>query len=321
MIRSFAVRRVVRLALACLAALAASPAMAACPVPRNHAEFEAMYAKASGQRHDTAQLTCAAVMSANMAARRPALIELQLLALDAQINLLDALAAELDSLLYRGGDAVKDIKARWSIATRQGQAVSKRLGAAAQGDPSVATALIAFKLASVVSSLAPAEVAFNAAARAIEPLSRILAKAPDALEGGGQLMLGRLYLQLPESAGGDLDKSISHLEAAYLIAPTNMVFQRWLIEGQVALGRHAEAQRVLAEMLRPEPSEAKRQEFADELRAGVGLAQRAGDAALADRLAAKRASLLTQYPYLQTRQTAAVLGHGGVDPMTGKPTD
>ena len=135
------------------------------------------------------------------------------------------------------------------------------------------------------------------------------------------MMMGRLYFQLPETAGGDLDQAVLHLQRAHETARKNIEFQRWYAESLVALGRKPEAGAVLAKMLPLQPEAIERQRFADELRAGIGLAQRAGDDALAQQLTSKRAALFKEFPQLLTRQPTAVMGHGGADPMTGKLVD
>ncbi len=294
---------------------------AACPKPINPEAFELAFTEATVQRHSLEQLTCAAFMSANFAARVPKDVDIQMLALDSQMNLLEALQMQMETQTYQGGDLFNDIKARWNLGVRQGKTISPRLSAAAKDTPSVAGIRIAFELVAVSSSLVDPEVAYKVAAQSIKPLGALLAKNPKLLDGVGELMMGRLYYQLPETAGGDLEQAAVHLRLADEIGRKNMAFQRWHAESLVALGRNAEARVVLARMLPLKPDVLERQSFADELRAGLGLAQRAGDSALSEQLAAKRNALLQEFPHLQTRQSAAVAGHGGVDPMTGKSVD
>lgn len=134
--------------------------------------------------------------------------------------------------------------------------------------------------------------------------------------------MGRLYYQLPETAGGDLDKAVLHLQRAYDINPKRIVFQRWYAEALVAVDRKEDARRILSGMAAlGEPEPIDRQSYADELRSGIGLAERAGDAALAEQLTAKRKALFKAFPELKTRAPAAISGHGGADPMTGKPVE
>lgn len=307
--------------LAGLALLAPPMTQAACARPADAKAFEAAYAQAASQRHSIEQLTCAAGISAVAAASQAANVDLQMLALDAQINLLEAIQAQFETQTYQGGEAFKDLSARWHQGVKQGRAVSARLARPAQARPAVAALRIAFDLVSVSSVLVPPDVAFRSAAGAFKPLAEIVRKDPKVLDGIGELMLGRLYYQLPESVGGDVEKALPHMQAALDINPRSIAAMRWLAETQVALGQKDQAREVLARMLALEPEPAQRQEFADELRAGAGLSQRAGDAALSARIDDKRSALLRRHPELQTRQTAAVLGHGGVDPLTGKSTD
>lgn len=313
------------LALGALSAQAAPATVrsiaAGCPQPRDAQAFEAAFTEATVQRHSAAQLTCAAAMSAAQAARAPQDVDLQMLALDAQINLMEALQLQMETQTYQGGDAFDEIKARWALARQNGLALSGRLAKAAKEVPSIAGLRIAFDLVSVSSVLVPAEQAYKVAASAIEPLKALLARNPRLLDGVGEMMLGRLYFQLPETAGGDLDQAVVHLQKAHEAGRKNIVFLRWLGESLVAVDRMPEAREVLARMLPLEPEPLQFQSFADEWRAAIGLAQRAGDTALAERLTARRQALLKAHPELLTRQSAAVSGHGGADPLTGRHDD
>ena len=305
-----------------VAAFAQTAAITAgCPRPLTAKAFEEAFTEATVQRHSLPQLTCAAAMSATAAAKAPKDVDLQMLALDAQINLLEALQLQLETQTYQGGDAYKDIKARWALGIQNGKAVSARLAKAAESVPSIAGLRIAFDLVSVSSSLVPAEQAYQVAAGNIDPLTRLLAKNPKLLDGIGEAMLGRLYFQLPEFARGDPQQAAVHLQKAHEIGRKNIVFTRWYAEALLALDRKVEVREVLARMLPLQPEAIQRQSFADELRAGVGLAERAGDQVLADQLKSKRGALFKEFPMLQTRQSAAVSGHGGVNPLTGKSTD
>lgn len=311
-------------ALLCLTAAAhGAPASitAGCPQPADAKAFDAAFTQATVQRHSLQQLTCAAAMGFAAAGRATADADMQILALDAQMNLLEAIQQQLDTQIYQGGDAYEDLKARWALGVKQGRVLSQRLLKPAQQVPSIAGIRIAFDLVSVSSSLVPPDVAYRQAATAFKPLGELLGKNPQLLDGTGEMMMGRLYFQLPETSGGDLDQAVQHLGRAHQIAKKNIEFQRWYAESLVAVDRKPEAREVLARMLPLKPEPIERQRFADELRAGVGLAQRAGDETLARELAAKRGALLKEFPELLTRRSAAVLGHGGADPMTGQPVE
>ena len=310
------------LAVAVQSAAAAASPTAGCAQPKTPEAFEAAFTEATVQRHSLPALSCAAWMSFNAAGRAPNAMDMQILAMDAQINLLEQIQLQLDSQTYQGGDAYEDLKARWALGIRQGKVLSTRMAKAAAADPMVASLRIIFDLVSVSSSLVKAEVAYPVAAGAIGPLGALIDKNPKLLDGLGEVVLGRLFYQLPETAGGDLDKAVQHFARAHEINRKQIVFQRWYAEGLVAVGRKAEALPVLARMAamgEPEPLE--RQSYADELRAGIGLAGRAGDEALASQLADKRRALLKAFPELKTRAPSAISGHGGADPLTGKAVD
>lgn len=308
-------------ALAQAAAPTPASVSASCAKPRDAESFEAVFTEATVQRHSLPQLTCAAAISYAWASRKPSDVDLQMLALDANINLLEAIQLQLDTQTYQGGEAYADLKARWALGIQQGKALSGRLAKAAQSVPSIAGLRIAYDLVAVSSSLVAPDVAYRQAAGAFKPLAALLEKNPKLLDGIGEMMLGRLYYQLPESAGGDLDQALVHLERAHAANRKSIVFQRWYAEALVALDRKDQARAVLALMLPLKPEAIERQSFADELRAGVGLALRSGDEALSEQLAAKRAALFKAFPELKTRLPAAISGHGGVDPLTGKSND
>lgn len=304
---------------------AAPPSAAAltreCANPRDAQAFDAAFTAATVQRHSLPALTCAAGLSYAMATRNLGDEDLQVLALDSQINLLEAVQKQLDTQTYQGGEAYDDLKGRWALGLRQGQALSSRLQKAGARVPSIAGLRIAFELVSVSSQLVAPDVAYRTAAKSFKPLTELLEKHPQLLDGVGEMMLGRLYFQLPETSGGDLDQAVVHLEKAHRTARRNIEFQRWYAEALIAVDRKSDAREVLARMLPLQPEPIDLQRHADELRAAVGLAQRAGDEALATQLAAKRSALFKVQPALLTRAPMAVMGHGGADPLTGKSED
>lgn len=309
------------LGAAAVAATAAPSPTAGCAQPKTPQAFEAAFTEATVQRHSLPALTCAAAMSFAAATRSAGEMDLQILSLDAQINLLEQIQLQLETQTYQGGEAYEDLKARWALGIRQGKVLSARL-AKANADPTIAGLRIIFDLVSVSSSLVKPEDAYKVAAGAIGPLGALLQKNPKLLDGIGEVVLGRLYYQLPETAGGDLDQAVLHFAKAHELDRKNIVFQRWYAEGLVAVGKPAEARPVLARMAAlGQPEAIDRQSWADQLRAGVGLAERAGDAALATQLRDKRVALLKAHPELKTRAPAAISGHGGADPLTGKAVE
>ena len=267
-------------ALLCLAAAAhaAPPSVTAgCPQPRDAQSFDAAFTAATVQRHSLQQLTCAAAMSFAAAGRAAADPDMQILALDAQMNLLEAVQQQLDTQVYQGGDAYEDLKARWALGVRQGKLLSQRLAKPAQQEPSIAGIRIAFDLVSVSSSLVPPDVAYRNAAQAFKPLGELLQKNPQLLDGVGEHMLGRLYFQLPETSGGDLDKAATHLVRAQQIAKKNIEFIRWAAESLVALDRKAEARDAgpaAADPARAHPAPAPGRRAARRHRPGTAIGRR-----------------------------------------------
>jgi tetratricopeptide (TPR) repeat protein len=154
---------------------------------------------------------------------------------------------------------------------------------------------------------------------AIAQLKHAVANDPKALNGMGELLIGRSYLVLPPIFGGGVAKAIPYLTQARDISPGDPRALRYLTEAYDELGRSGEALAALRALANIAPLDSDLQLFADEWRMGEGLATRLRDPAVADTFAAKRADLMLKHPNLLSRKVEAVFGHGGDDPMTGKP--
>jgi tetratricopeptide (TPR) repeat protein len=152
---------------------------------------------------------------------------------------------------------------------------------------------------------------------AVEELKRAVAIDPKALNGLGQLYIGRTYLDLPPIFGGGADKAIPYLTAARDAAPDDPRALRSLTEAYDALGRSREALDSLKALANVTPRDSDLQLFADEWRMGEGLATRLNSPALVASFSAKRADLMRQHPKLLSRKVESVWGHGETNPLSG----
>jgi tetratricopeptide (TPR) repeat protein len=152
---------------------------------------------------------------------------------------------------------------------------------------------------------------------AVEQLKHAVAIDPKALNGMGQLLIGRSYLDLPPIFGGGAEKAIPYLTQARDASPGDPRAFRYLTEVYDELGRSREALTTLSALANITPRDADLQLFADEWRMSEGLATRLHAPQLAASFAAKRADLMRQHPNLLSRKVESVWGHGETNPMSG----
>src|SRR6266851_314109 len=152
---------------------------------------------------------------------------------------------------------------------------------------------------------------------AVEQLKHAVAIDPKALNGLGQLLIGRSYLDLPPIFGGGAEKAIPYLTQARDESPGDPRAFRYLTEAYDELGRSREALTALNALANVAPSDSDLQLFADEWRMGEGLATRLRAPELAASFAARRAALMRQHPNLLSRKVESVWGHGETNPMSG----
>jgi tetratricopeptide (TPR) repeat protein len=152
---------------------------------------------------------------------------------------------------------------------------------------------------------------------AVEQLKRAVAIDPKALNGMGQLLIGRSYLDLPPIFGGSAEKAIPYLTQARDASPSDPRAFRYLAEAYDELGRSRETLAALSALANVTPRDSDLQLFADEWRMGEGLAMRLHDTKLAASFGAKRADLMRQHPNLLSRKVESVWGHGETNPISG----
>jgi tetratricopeptide (TPR) repeat protein len=161
--------------------------------------------------------------------------------------------------------------------------------------------------------------ALKSVKQAIAALETIVAEQANILDGAAITALGRYFYELRSFNGGDNIKALALLEQAHRLNPQNIQTARYLVE---AYDKEMDTEKAIALLLTMStialPGEEHWQTFADELRAGVGLAERLNADELAKEFAARRAELLRTQPQLLSRFIEAQHGHFGEHPLTGK---
>ena len=292
----------------------AKDALYDCPMPPPDT-VAATAIKLSAAQWDKNKLGCAADLWFALAESKTSDPMLNVQALLATTGYIDHvnLLASLD--LY--GVHQPEWGARIHHAAEHGKVLEERLAALPVDDANVLAARALYRL-TWPAKIAGTKTQLAESGAALELFSRAVALDPKALDGNALWLLGRLYYELPEFAGGDPAKGIKLLENAYRNTPQNISLLRYsayvlIQERDVPRGKQR-----LAEVLKLQPSPANLQLFADELKGASELAERSGDSSLARQIAVKRDQLLAAHPELLRRLGSAANMHGGVDPMTGK---
>jgi len=296
----------------------AKDAVYECPVPGDAAALQAKVEQLYPQKSDRNALGCAADLLFMAAQASPQDPQLNVQALLVTSEYIDHVNTLWDFDIY--GVRQPEWAARLGHAIPQGKALAEQVVKLAPGDPTADCARAYFQVVWPFKS-ADAKTALMSSRDAIPLLEKATAKEPGALDGNCLLILGRLYYEVPEFAGGDMDKAAAMLNKATGVAPNNFAVQRYLAYVRLQ-DRDAEgAKQALAQMLKIEPTPLDLQLMADELKNARDLAHRIPAAELETQLTAKRDALLKAHPELLTRASSAANMHGGVDPITGKSYD
>lgn len=314
---------VLLLAFGSHAALAAGPsrvedsaadAVYDCPMPAPE-QFTARVTELSTAVWDKNSLGCAADLMTAAAEAAPTDIGLQVQALLANIGYLSHVNLLWDFDLY--GIRVPEWSARIQHAIEHGNAIDQRLAAVPVEDPDLMSARALYKL-TWPTKIADAKTVITQTREAQALLEKAVARDPKALGGNALWILGRIYFDLPEFAGGDGVRAVKLLEQAHAQTPKNISMLRYSAYVHSQDRNPALAKQRLTEILSVEPDPADLQTAADELKNARDLATRLPDAALAQKLTDKRDALLKAHPQLLARKPTAANMHGGVDPITGK---
>jgi tetratricopeptide (TPR) repeat protein len=296
----------------------AKDAVYECPVPSDAAALQAKVEQLYPQKSDRNALGCAADLLFMAAQGSPEDPQLNVQALLVTSEYIDHVNTLWDFDIY--GVRQPEWAARLGHAIPQGKALAEQVAKLAPEDPTAECARAYFQVVWPFKS-ADAKTALTSSRDAIPLLEKATAKQPGALDGNCLLILGRLYYEVPEFAGGDMDKAAATLNKATEVAPNNFAVQRYLAYVRLQANDADGAKKALAQMLPIEPSPLDLQLMADELKNARDLAHRIPATELETQLTAKRDALLKAHPELLTRASSAANMHGGVDPITGKSYD
>jgi tetratricopeptide (TPR) repeat protein len=291
---------------------AAKDAAYSCPEPASAVALLAQARVLALQTYDKNKLACAADLYYRLASSSSSSPAIRIAAVQAQVAYLHEVDVEHD-LDFAGQQT-----AEWNIRLAHGAEQARLLCAGRQ------TASLA--LATVCAEAHLREHRYDdpkdyvaAVRRVIPALTDVSQRAPQTLDGLDLVYLGKLYLDLPTIFGGDSAKAVSLLERARRYAPRDPQRLSDLALAYEAVGRSREAKGVLPGLAALDPADGSLQSLADAWMVGEGLASRLGVRAMETRFELERHRLFVAHPELQTRLRSAIAGHGGVNPLTGKP--
>jgi tetratricopeptide (TPR) repeat protein len=236
--------------------------------------------------------------------------------LGAQVAYLDALDRQYPRL-YQAGELGGELGLRWNVTRERGNALLESLEPFEADIAEVSILKAVFLLASV-SQEADIQEEFAAVPPALRALEQGLETDPEALDGLGLMMLGRLKIALPVFSGGNVDEAVALLRQGIDVAPANLEMHRWMVEAHLGRRDDAKAAEVLASAASLDGAGINPQDLADILVDLGGLALRLQQPELNEKFRQKRQALFREKPYLLQRKSTAKLGHGGVDPLTGQ---
>lgn len=289
----------------------AAPAHAAtCPTPATQAERLALVGELSLATYSIDKMDCAATLALAAARAAPDDVGVQAMALGVIVHTIDLMGSVKRADLM---GAEKALVVRIGELGKEGVALAAAARARAPDNPDlkVLQALV-FALAGPWLSV---EESVVMAHNAMTLLDEVVRTAPDTLGGTAQLALGRIYYELPPMLGGDIRRSISLLEDARKRNPDSIQAMRYLAESYDQDLEEAKAVETLKAMLPVEAGPGHYQLVADELNQAIGLARRLQAGDLAGQLDTRRKALLAAHPELLTRESSAVNGHGGDNPL------
>ena len=274
----------------------------------------------SAMKWDRKKMGCGAQYGYELAQANPQDVEFQLRALGVQVDYFAVLDKNYSRLYSSSPMKDRELSLRWQTTRERSQALIERLQTMSKKVPEVVALHGIYILASATQETSDKE-AFAAPGRAIPHLEAAVEQKPEALDGAALLVLGQVLLQLPEFAGGDIDRAIALLEQGGKLAPANVAVKVALIDACIAERRNDEALVTLKEAADIPAQGQNEQDYADSLRTLAGQAVRLGQQLLAREIASRREHFLDAHPYLDRRKSTASAGHGGVDPITGEDTD
>lgn len=287
-----------------------------CPEISTEDKKIAAFVELQTHRWSRKDVGCAAQYGYGLAMAHPDNPELVLGALGAYVTAFDVLSSDYNGL-YEGPQTGAELSLRWEQTRGNGL---KLIEAMKEGYKDVLEFKIlhgAFLL-SAYGQESSIEQRVEAVSRAIALLEETLKQDPKALGGLTPYLLGRTYLSLPAYAGGDSLRALELLKQGAEINPDDISMLRWLAEAHIGERENTQALAVIRQGIGIAAEKTNSQVYADELRAMGAFAKRLGDSELANKVYTMREQFLDANPKVNRRQSSASMGHGGVDPFTGK---
>lgn len=288
----------------------------ACPDISAEDKKIAAFVELQTHRWSRKDIGCAALYGNQLAMAHPDNPELVLGALGAYVTAFDVLSSDYNGL-YEGPQTGAELSLRWERTRESGLKLIEAMKEAYKDVLEFKILHGAFML-SAYGQESSVEQRVEAVGQSIALLEDALKQDPKALGGLTPYLLGRTYLSLPAYAGGDSLRALELLKQGAEINPDDISMLRWLAEAHIGERENKEALAVIHQAIEIAPEKSNPQVYADELRAMGGFAKRLGDAELADRIYTMRDAFLDTHPQINTRKSTASMGHGGVDPFTGK---
>lgn len=286
-----------------------------CSLINQPEKMEAVYLELLESKWDKDKVGCGAVYAYELVSQSTFSIESKLEAIGAQLVYFDVLS-KLYPKLYKEGELGRELNSLWR-ATRL--RTEKLIADVAFMDVFITEVTLlkgAYILANVEQD-ADTKTALSAYPKAMKEISKAVADKPEAVDGLGIYLLGRLKLSLPSFAGGDVDEAIVLFQRSLSMQPNSLEYLRWKLEAQAVLGNMELEKETVRQALIMKDENINDQDLVDLLLVFGGHAHRLDMTREIEKFRSNRNELLAEKPYLLSRKSSATLGHGGTDPITG----
>ncbi len=278
-------------------------------------KMEAAYSELLEKKWDRDQLGCGALYIYETAQQSTFGIELKLKALAAQLNYFDVLNRSYPKL-YQSGALGDELNGLWRATRERSRNLIASVEFLDGFIPEINLLKGAYLLANTEKDSSVKE-AIGALPPALKLIEDAVQRKPEAGDGLGLYLLGRMKLTMPSFIGGDTDEAIELFEKAILQQPNNLEIHRWLLQGYAATGEVEKEMNVITKASKIFDQNINDQDLADLYIIYGGSAHRYNMENEITFFSQQRKSLFEQKPYLLTRESGANRGHGGADPITG----
>lgn len=289
----------------------------------------AAYTEGSAKKWDRAAMGCALSYGSDAAFElsipssaiwafltfRAGNIEKNLTVLGSNIEYFDVLAKSYAEF-YQGIELESELSLRWEQTRKRCEAILARLSPLEEQVPEVRVLRAAYLLASTRKET-PVKQQTKSAQAAIKDLEIVVKDSPKTLDGLPQFLLGETLDRLPEILGGNSERAVSLLEEAHRRNPVQLDFDIALATAYIGGPTPDKALPIVQSVLTLDPERQNPQDYIDDLKYVVGLAQRIKRPDLALALETQENAFSAKHPYVLQRIDAAAFGHSDENPITG----